>query len=359
MLKVVKKPESTPRQAAVQSIIAVGCALLATALVILLLGYNPAEVFTKMIKGSLMSGYRLRETINKTIPLIVISLGIAIAFRMKFWNIGAEGQFYMGAFAAALMALHFPDLPQPLLLLLMFIAAMLFGGVWCFIPGILKAKLGTNETLVTLMLNYIAIKWVTYLQYGPWKDPAATGFPRIPTFGANGLLPQVFGIHMGWIIALILVVLVYIFLRKTKLGYEITVVGENIATAKYAGMNVKRILLIAVTVSGAICGIAGMMQAAGIEQTLTYQMSGGIGFTAIITCWLARLNPLSIVFVSFFFAVLIQGGAFLQSSMQIPATMAMVIQGIILFFVLGSDFFTQYKVVYSSKRKSGAVKENQ
>ncbi len=201
------------------------------------------------------------------------------------------------------------------------------------------------------MMNYIAIKWITYLQYGPWKDPQAVGFPRIATFETNAVLPKLFGVHIGWVIALILVVLIYIFLKKTKLGYEITVVGENIATAKYAGMNVTKILILAVIFSGAICGLAGMMQASGIELTLTYKMSGGIGFTAIITCWLARLNPFSIVFVSFFFAILIQGGAFLQSSMQIPSTMAMIIQGIILFFVLGADFFTQYRLVLTRKQK--------
>lgn len=351
MFKITKKPESTSKQAAGQRLIAVVFALIATAAIILLMGYNPLEVFYKMIEGSTMSVYRLQETINKTIPLVVISLGIAIAFKMKFWNIGAEGQLYMGAFAAAYFALNFSYLPRPLLLLLMLVAAFIFGGAWSFIPGILKAKLGTNETLVTLMMNYIAIKWVTYLQYGPWKDPQAGGFAKISTFDTNAVLPELFGVHIGWVIALGLVVLIHIFLKKTKLGYEITVVGENIATAKYAGMNVTRILLIAVVLSGGICGIAGMMQASGIEQSLTYQMSGGIGFTAIITCWLARLNPFSIVFVSFFFAILIQGGAFLQSSMQIPSAVAMIFQGIILFFVLGSDFFTQYKLVFNGKQQ--------
>ncbi|MDO4542904.1 MAG: ABC transporter permease, partial [Bacillota bacterium] len=161
----------------------------------------------------------------------------------------------------------------------------------------------------------------------------------------SAVLPKVFGIHIGWIIAIILAVLVYIFLKKTKLGYEITVVGENVSTAKYAGMNVVKILLIAVSISGAICGLAGMMQASAIERTLSYQMSGGIGFTAIITCWLAKLNPIAVIFVSFFFAVLIQGGNYIQVAMSIPAAIAEVLQGIILFFVLGSEFFTRYKIV--------------
>ncbi|MEG1868959.1 MAG: ABC transporter permease [Clostridiales bacterium] len=359
MLKIVKKTEVSSFKAVQQSIIAVFCALLATSVIILCMGYNPLEMFGAMINGSLLSVYRFQETIHKAIPLVVISLGVAIAFKMKFWNIGAEGQFYMGAFAATYFALNYAFLPKPILLLAMAIAAIISGGIWCFIPGLLKAKLGTNETLVTLMMNYIAIKWITYLQYGPWKNPAAAGFPRIAPFDDVAVLPRIFGVHIGWIIALVLAVLVYIFLKKTKLGYEITVVGENVSTAKYAGMNITKILLIAVTLSGAICGLAGMIQASAIERSLTYQMSDGIGFTAIITCWLAKLNPFVIIFVSFFFAILIQGGNYIQVAMSIPAAVAQVLQGIILFFVLGSEFFTGYKIirVKNSGEESNEVAE--
>lgn len=349
MLKIVKKTEVSSLKAVEQNLIAVLCALVATGLIIFFIGYNPLEMYGAMIKGSLMSVYRFQETINKAIPLVVISLGIAIAFKMKFWNIGAEGQFYMGAFAATYFALNFAFLPKPVLLLIMALAALVSGAIWCFIPGVLKAKLGTNETLVTLMMNYIAIKWITYLQYGPWKAANSTNFPRIALFDDAAVLPKVFGVHIGWIVALVLAALVYIFLKKTKLGYEITVVGENVSTAKYSGMNVTKILLIAVSLSGAVCGLAGMMQASAIERTLTYQMSGGIGFTAIITCWLAKLNPIAVVFVSFFFAILIQGGNYIQVAMSIPAAIAEVLQGIILFFVLGSEFFTRYKIVRVKK----------
>ena len=349
MLKIVKRAEITPMQSMMQRCVAVIAALAAAAVFMLIMGYNPLTVFWNLIEGSLLSEYRFQQTINKTIPLVVISLGIAIAFKMKFWNIGVGGQFFMGAFAASYFALNFTFLPKPLLILVMFLAAMIAGAFWCFIPGFLKAKWGTNETLVTLMLNYVATKWIMFLQYGPWKDPNASGFPRIPVFDDAAVLPEVFGIHIGWIIAIILVVAVYFLLNKTKLGFEITVVGENIATARYAGMNVKKVLLISVCLSGAICGLAGMMQATGIEHSLTYQLSGGIGFTAIITCWLARLKPVNIVFVSFFFAMLIQGGAYLQGSLQIPSAVSGILQGIILFFVLASEFFSQYRFVQIKK----------
>jgi simple sugar transport system permease protein len=173
----------------------------------------------------------------------------------------------------------------------------------------------------------------------------------MPYFTENAILPKVFGIHIGFIIALILAVIIFVLLKKTKLGYEIAVIGENETTAKYAGINTAKVLFITLFISGGICGIAGMIQASGIEKTLTDQISGGLGFTAIITAWLAKLSAPIILVVSFLFAMLLQGGAYLQVSMQIPAAISEVIQGIILFFVLGSEFFIQYKIVFSSKIK--------
>ena len=345
MLKVIKRAEVSSKQAILQKTIAIICALLAVCVIIACIGYNPFEIFYRLIEGSIFSTYRLQETLIITIPLVVLSLGVAIAFKMRFWNIGGEGQFYTGAFAATFIALNFSSLPKPIVLILMFIAAIIAGGIWSAFPAFLKAKLGTNETLVTLMLNYVAIKWVTYLQNGPWRDPNGSGFPRIARFEDSAVLPDLFGVHIGWIIALVLVVLVHILLNKTKLGYEMAVVGENEQTARYAGMNVAKILVVAVFFSGALCGVAGMMQASAVENSLSSQLSAGLGYTAIITCWLARLKPATIVIVSFLFAMLVQGGTYLQSSMQVPSAVASIIQAVILFFVLGSEFFTQYKIV--------------
>lgn len=344
MLRIVKKAEVAPLQSLLMRLGAVIGALVFASLIMGLMGYNPFQVFYKIIEGSTMTLHRLTETINKTIPLIVLSLGIAVAFKMKFWNIGAEGQLYLGAFAAAYVAFRFPYLPQPLLLLLMLIAGALFGGLWALVPAMLKSKFGTSETLVTLMMNYIAIRWVSYLQFGPWKDPSANGFPKIATFAEHAILPKVFGVHMGWIITLVLVAAIFILLKYSKLGYEISVLGESETTARYAGINVTKTLVIAVLISGGLCGIAGMMQASAIERSLSDQLSGGLGFTAIITTWLARLNPVTIVTVSFLFAMLLQGGAYIQSALEIPAAVAGILQGVILFFVLGSEFFMQYGI---------------
>jgi simple sugar transport system permease protein len=344
-IRISARSELSGRGEKLLRLFAAVSALAASGIIMAIMGYNPFDVFGKIISGSLGSAYRFRETINKAIPLCVLSLGTAIAFRMKFWNIGQEGQFYLGAYGAALAAFAFPNLPSPLLLPLMFIMGMVFGGLWALIPALLKMKFSTNETLVTLMLNYIAIKWISFLQYIAWKDPMALGFPKISPFSANAVLPRLFNIHIGWIISLCLALLLYICLKKTKFGYEIDVIGESKATARYAGMSVFRIGVIAIALSGGLCGIAGMMQASAIERSLSDQLSGGLGFTSVIVAWLARLEPGWIIIMAFLFSLLIQGGNFLQSSLQIPASISQVLQGIIIFFVLGSEFFIRYRFV--------------
>jgi simple sugar transport system permease protein len=261
----------------------------------------------------------------------------------------------MGAFGASLVALNIPaSLPAFAAMTAMAAAAVFFGGIWAFIPAFFKARFGTNETIFTLMMNYIAIKWVTYLQYGPWKDPTSQGFPKIETFGQNAVLPSLFGVHIGWAIALALVVLVHLFINHTKKGFEITVVGESVETARYAGMNIQSVIITSMLISGGLCGLTGMIQASAIERTLTSSLSGGYGFTAIITTWLGRLSAPFILVTCVFFAILLQGGAYLQIALSVPSSVADMIQGIILFFVLGSDFFLQYRLSFS--RRPGGKK---
>lgn len=350
MLKIVKKPEASRRVALMIRAIAILCALVFSGVFIALLGYAPISVFREMFLGAIGTPMRLHETINKAIPLTIASLGILIAFKMKFWNIGAEGQIMMGALGASYVALNYAEsLPRVPLLLTMAFASILLGGIWALIPAFFKVKLGTNETIFTLMLNYVAIKIVQYLQFGPWKDPAATGFPKIPTFAPNALLPSVLGVHIGWIMALVATAMVYVFMKYTKKGYEIEVVGESLNTARYAGMNVNWIMLFALTLSGGLIGLVGMLQASALEKTLSYTISGGYGNTAIITAWLSGLKAPYAMLASVAFAALLQGGSFVQVSMQIPSAVAGMMQGIILFFVLGSEFFIKYRIVRRSK----------
>ena len=349
MMKISKRAELPRKQEMIIRALAIVFSLVCAGLVILILGYNPFLVFREIVLGAVGTEMRIQQTIIRAIPLIITSLGILVAFKMKFWNIGGEGQIMMGAFGASLIALFGPAVPKPLMLLAMAVTAMVFGGIWAFIPAFFKARFGTNETIFTLMLNYIAIKWVTYLQYGPWKDPASQGFPKIANFEPNAVLPSLFGVHIGWIISVLLVVLVYVFINHTKKGFEITVVGESLETARYAGMNIKSIIITAMLVSGGLCGLTGMIQASAIEHTLNSALSGGYGFTAIITTWLGRLSSPVILVVCVAFAILIQGGAYLQLALAVPSAVAEMIQGIILFFVLGSEFFLQYRLSFHCK----------
>ncbi|UWG95395.1 ABC transporter permease [Dehalobacter sp. DCM] len=350
MLRIVKRSDISSRKALVYRVFAVLLALVVSAGVILLLGHNPLKVYASMVTGSLGTAHRFEATIIKTIPLVITSLGIAVAFRMKFWNIGGEGQILMGAYAASVVVFSFPDLPSIALLPLMFLAAVIGGGIWALIPAFFKAQFGTNETLFTLMMNYVAIYWVTYLQNGPWKDPQAMGFPQIQDYPDNAILPDVFGIHMGWIIALVLIIVMHIFMSRSKKGYEIAVLGESENTARYAGMNIKKIILIAMLFSGGLCGLTGMIQASAVNNTLASGISGGYGFTAIITAWLGQLSAPLITVVCFLFAILIQGSNYIQTAFQIPQASANIIQGMILFCILGSEFFIQYKVTGQGKQ---------
>ena len=349
LLKLTKRDDLSKKQEMVVRVIAIVLSFVFAGLMLIIFGLNPIDVFGSIVEGALGTELRIKQTIIKAIPLIITSLGMVVAFKMKFWNIGGEGQIVMGAMAATYVALNVEGLSQPVLLLLMAVAAVVMGGIWAFIPAIFKAKMGTNETIFTLMMNYVGIKFVTYLQYGPWMDPNANGFPKVAPFPEEAILPSVLGVHAGWIIALVCAALVYFLMNYTKLGYEISVVGESVETARYAGMNINKIIIVSMLISGGLCGMVGMIQASAIEKTLVAGISGGYGFTAIITAWLARLNAVATVFVCIFFAMLLQGGAYIQLAMNVPSQVAGVVQGIILFFVLGSEFFLQYKVAFNKK----------
>lgn len=353
----IKKSEPSRLKAASIRIGAIVLALVASSIFILILKLNPIDVYIKMVQGAFGTAYRCKETVVKAVPLVICSLGIAIAFRMQFWNIGGEGQIAMGAFAASYFALYMNDMPKPVMLLVMILAAMLAGGLWALIPAFFKAQWGTNETIVTLMMNYIGLKWITFLQYGPWKDPKSLGFPKIANFPDNAVLPELFGVHIGWVIAIILVAVIYVFLNHTKKGYEIAVIGESMNTARYAGINIKKTILIAIMLSGGLCGLVGMIQASAVNNTLSVEITGGVGFTAIITAWLAALNAPVILAVSVLFAALLEGGSYIQTVFGIPQAAADVLQGIILFFVLGSEFFVRYKFVLSKRHHAEPRKE--
>lgn len=351
LVRIEKRSERTHNQIMRLRLLSVLLAIVAGGLFILFIGYNPFSVYGTIISGAFRSTMAFQATIKLMVPLLIPALGITLAFKMRFWNIGAEGQIIMGAIFATYFALFCWDFPHWLLMICMFLAGMVGGALWGLIPAFFKAKFNTNETLFTLMLNYIALYLISFLRDGPWQDPNSSGFPKIAKFGPAAQLDKIFGVHAGWLIGLILVVLIYIYLKYTKQGYEISVVGESRATANYAGMNYKKIVLRTMAFSGGICGIAGMVQASGSDLTLTTSVAGGVGFTAIIVAWLAQLNPVGILIVSFLFAVLEKGSTVMQSAHGLSVYSADVLQGIILFFVLGCEFFVRYKFV--TRKKGG------
>ena len=327
-------------------------ALLTGALLIAALGHNPIAVYRDMVTGSLATKTARAATIRIAVPLLGAAIAIAPAFKMKFWNIGAEGQILAGGIAATYFALFYYDkMPRIVLIIVMFLAGALAGGIVGLIPAVFKAKWGTNETLFTLMLNYIVLGIEQYFQNGPWKDPTGTGFPIIAMFNKAARLPKVLGVHIGWIIILIFTILMFLYLRYSKQGYEISVVGESERTARYAGMNVGKIIMRTMFISGAISGIVGFITVCGADYTLNANTAGGVGFTAITVAWLAKLNPIIMIVIAFFLAILSKGSNTIQTNFKIPASAAEVLTGTILLFLLGCEFFINYRVIFRKKAK--------
>ena len=348
MLRFEKRNRKSPLY---QRILFIILALVIAGIVIGLCGYNPLIVYREMLRGALSSSYYLQKTIQKTIPFLIMGLGIAVCFKMNFINIGAEGQYFMGAVGATYAALFLPGVPTGVRFILMFVFAFVFGGIWCMIAGVLREKWGVSETLVTLMLNYVALKLVSYLQRSRWKDPNGMGFPKIANFPDPLRLKTLFGIPVTWLLAVLLTILVYFLLHRTRLGYEIAVMGANSRTAKYAGINTRKLILLTSLLGGGICGLSGMLQASAVEGTLNDSM-GGMGYTAIAIAYMAHMEPVALVIVSFLFAILVQGGAFMEISMQIPSASGDVIQGIILLIILGSEVFSNYRVRLAGKESA-------
>ena len=325
-------------------------ALLLGSLAILITGNNPFTAYGTMIVGALGKKTAIRQTVKIAVPLLGCALAIAPCFRMRFWNIGAEGQITAGAIAATYFALNFAGkLPSVLLLIVMALAAALAGGIWGLIPAFFKAKWNTNETLFTLMMNYIIIGIVSYLQGGPWEG--RPGSQIIPQFDASACLPKVFGVHCGWIIVLVLVVLIHVYMRHTKHGYEIAVIGDSVNTARYAGMNVGRIMMRTMLLSGAISGIVGFIFVSGANGTLYNGVADGVGFTSITVAWLSQLNAFAMIAISMVLAILSKGAETLQTQLSVPASISDIITGLLLFCMLGCEFFINYRLIFRSSHQ--------
>lgn len=351
LIRLAKREDIAVWKIWLTRIFSIVLALLVGAIIFVALGYNPITVYAAMIDGCFGRSIYIKQTIKIAIPLLGTAIAIAPAFRMKFWNIGAEGQITMGALFATYFALYYYEkLSHPVLLLVMFVAAVVGGAIWALVPAVFKAKWGTNETLFTLMLNYIAIGIVKYLQGGPWEQ-YPKGTQQIRMFDQAARIPNLLGVNIGWVIVLALTVFMFLYLKYTKHGYEISVVGESERTSRYAGMNVFKIVIRTMLLSGAIAGIVGFIMVSGVNYTLSDTTANGVGFTAITVAWLAKLNSFGMIVISMLLAVLEKGASTIQTRFAIPETAAEMLTGMILFCMLGSEFFIRFRLIFRRSKK--------
>ena len=317
--------------------------LLLGAIVLAVSKVNPLEAYGAMLNGAFGTARRFQYTIVEAIPLLMCGLGVGIAFRLKFWNIGAEGQYIWGAIGITWVMQFWTFLPVPMLLPIGLVVGMVLGAVWAGVPGYLKAQWSVDETLTTLMLNYVAIGFAEYLYFNIWKAPL--GNMGTPEFPQAAWLPSIWGkVHSGLYIALALVVILWFMLYKTRWGFELNMIGKNPRAARYQGVSIKRNIVLAMLLSGAICGLAGSMNTAAIAHRLTKGVDGGYGFTGIIIAWMAGLNPFASIIVAVVMAALTTGAGQLQIAMKLPESMGAVLQGLVLIPLLAGSIFTEHKL---------------
>lgn len=323
------------------------------------LNQNPEKItdfYYSFIKGSFTSERKLWKFLKNMAILQCISLAVTPAFRMRFWNIGAEGQTLMGVLGSITVAFYLGGkVPEWQLLILMLIAALLYGAVWAVIPALFKAKWNTNETLFTLMMNYVATYVVSYFLV-IWVPSGSSTLGKLK-YGKLPPLPFGNQYLLIILIVLALTVLLFVYLKYSKQGYEISVVGESVRTAQYSGINVQKVIIRTMVVSGLLCGLTGFLIGAGLDQSVTTESVGGQGFTAIIVSWLANFNPLVMIVTSGLISFLNSGAAQISQDFNVSGALPDVIIGIILFFIIGCEFFINYKFVFRhSAAGKGAVK---
>ena len=330
-------------------------ALIVCALVTMLLtGENPISIYGTIFYGAFGTARKSWVTFQNLAVLLGISLAVTPAFKMRFWNIGAEGQVLIGCLATAACMICLGDkLPSGVLILVMLVAALAAGALWGFLPSFFKAKWNTNETLFTLMMNYIATQLAAFFII-IWEVPKGAG--KIGIINQNsqaGWLPVIGGKQylLTILVVAVMTILMYIYLTYSKHGYEIAVVGESQRTASYAGIKVERVIIRTMVLSGAVCGLMGLLLTAGTDHTLTTTIVGGRGFTAVMVSWLAKFNPIVMVFTSLLLVVLSRGASEISSVFSLNHSFADILTGIILFFIIGSEFFLTYKVSLRTSKK--------
>jgi ABC-type uncharacterized transport system permease subunit len=314
-------------------------------------GRPVGEVYGAMWDGSFGSAYGQAQTMLAAIPLIFTGLAVAIAFRMRLWNIGAEGQFYLGAAGATTVAYAWPEWPPGPLITAMVVGGLVGGALWALVPGVLRAYLGINEIVPTLLLNYVAILFVDYMVHNAWRDPGSLGFPLGKPFSGSAKLPELFGtaVHLGAVFAVVAAVVVFFVLARTAWGYRVRVIGENPRAARYAGFSIRRSIIAVMLLSGALAGLGGMVEVSGVVERIQADISPGFGYTGIIVATLARFSPLVVLVVAVLFGALVVGGVELQT-VGLPSDIVLMLQGLILFFALAGEVLVRYRIQWRPPR---------
>lgn len=330
------------------------CAVLTT----LLTGDNPIQVYASIFQGAFGTARKTWITMQNIAILLIITLALTPAFKMKFWNIGGEGQILMGGLAtAACMICLAGKVPNIVIIILMIISSLAAGAAWGVIPAIFKAKWNTNETLATLMMNYIAIQLVAYFTV-VWEVPKGSGKIGIINQGTSlGWLPNIGDSKylLSIIVAIVVTIGMYIYLKYSKHGYEISVVGESENTARYVGIKVEKVIIRTMLLSGAICGLAGLLLVGGINHTITTTITDGEGFTAVMTSWMAKFNPLGMIFTCFLIIFMDRGASEISTTFGLNQSFADIITGILLFFIIGCEFFINYKINFRNKSEKASA----
>lgn len=329
--------------------------VLCSVIIILITGYNPVQVYSAMIRGSFGTARKFWIMLQNLAMLLCISLAVTPAFKMRFWNIGAEGQVLVGGLATAAVMFYVGDrLPTALMIVIMLAASLAAGIIWAMIPAFFKAKWNTNETLFTLMMNYVATQLVSFFIM-IWVPSGSSVMGIINQSSKSGWLPELFGQKylLNIIIVAVITVAMFIYLKYSKQGYEISVVGESENTARYIGINVKKVILRTMGLSGAICGVAGFLLVAGTNHTITTTTAGGMGFTAIMVSWLGKFNAGIMVVTSFIIVFLQRGAGEIATKFNLNQSVADILTGIILFFIIGCEFFVNYRINFRKSQREG------
>lgn len=353
LFHIVKRAAIPWQKALIIRAVAIIMALIICAVVTTITtGIDPIKVFQSIFVGAFGSARKTWITLQNTAILLLISLALTPAFKMKFWNIGGEGQVLIGGLAAAACMICLGNkLPNGLVIVCMIIASLVAGMIWGIIPAFFKAKWNTNETLSTLMMNYIATQLVAFYTI-VWEVPKGSGKIGIINQNSNvGWLPQLFGSKylLTIVVAVIVTIFMYVYLNYSKHGYEISVVGESENTARYIGIKVEKVIIRTMLLSGAICGLVGLLLVGGINHTVTTTIAGGQGFTAVLVSWMAKFNPLTMIFSSILIIFMDRGASEISTSFGLNHSYSDILTGIILFFIIGCEFFISYRLQFRKK----------